>query len=122
MSQVVVNSLADDAMSKAVSVTEAKAKLSELIAWATENDDTVVIENRGKPAALIVPFSYDEALQALREKMRRQAVLARLETLAARVQAQNTDLSGTEAEVLADEITREALDKLQAAGKLTLGE
>lgn len=109
-------------MSKAVSVTEAKAKLSELVAWASENDDTVVIENRGKPAALIVPFSYDEALQALKEKKRRQAVLARLEKLANKVRAQNPDLSTDEADAVADAITRDALDNLQNTGKLSFSE
>lgn len=106
-------------MSKAVSVTEAKAKLSELVAWASENDDTVVIENRGKPAALIVPFSYDEELQALKEQKRRQALLKRLQKLAHQVQAQNRDLTMEQAEALADEITRDAIESLQEKGVVT---
>jgi len=40
-----------------ISVSEAKNKLSALLKWAVENQDEVVIESRGRPKAVILPYA-----------------------------------------------------------------
>jgi prevent-host-death family protein len=105
-------------MSRVVTSTEAKAKLSELMRWAVASGDEVIVESRGAPQVVLLPYSEYEELQKLKERARREAALDQLRALAREVQAQNEDLSEEEAGPLADEITREAIDSLTARGKV----
>lgn len=105
-------------MPKTVSVSEAKNKLSAMLQWAVENGDEVVVESRGEPKAVILPYEDYEELLALREKARRREALRQLEALAAQVQERNADLSAEEAERLADEISRETIERMVEEGKV----
>lgn len=105
-------------MPKTTSVSEAKNKLSAMMQWAIEHGDGVVIESRGQPTAVIVAFGEYEELMALREKERRREALQELEALAARVQARNADLSEEEVEQLADEISRETIQRMVDKGTI----
>lgn len=104
-------------MNRVVTATEAKAKLSELMRWAVASGDGVIVESRGAPQVVLLPYSEYEELQKLKERARREAALDQLRALAREVQAQNQDLSEEEAGRLADEITRGAIDSLAARGK-----
>ena len=105
-------------MSRTVTATEAKAKLSELMRWAVASGDGVIVESRGAPQVVLLPYSEYEELQKLKERDRRETALAQLRELAREVQAQNQDLSAADAEHLADEITREAIDRLVESGRI----
>lgn len=106
-------------MPRTISVTEAKNKLSAMLDWAIKNQDGVVVESRGRPKAVILPFSEYETYLLLREKEQRRAALRRLEELAATVQTQNQDLSPDEAEQIADEISRETIERMVEEGKVS---
>ena len=106
-------------MPKTISVSEAKNKLSAMLQWAVENQDEVIVESRGRPKAVILPYDEYEAMAALRRKARRQAALAQMQALAVRVQARNRDLSAEEAEQIADEITRETIERMTSEGKVS---
>jgi prevent-host-death family protein len=106
-------------MPKTISVSEAKNKLSAILDWAVENEDEVIIASRGRPKAVILSFDEFEAVATLREKARRQAALARMQELAAAVQASNQDLSPEAAEQLADDITRETIERMTNEGKVS---
>ena len=106
-------------MPKTISVSEAKNKLSAMLKWAVENQDEVVVESRGRPKAVILPYAEYEMFQLLREKERRQVALQRLQELAAANQALNQDLTPEEAEEIADEVTRETIERMAAKGKVT---
>ena len=43
-------------MPRTVSASEAKNELGGIMAWARENKDDVVIDNRGQPNAVLVSF------------------------------------------------------------------
>ena len=87
----------EEVMPKTVSAKEAKNRLGTVIEWVVENQDEVVIENRGKPT--VVMMSYTEYEQILRvraeqqEQARRRAALARLEQLRKQVQAEMPNMA-----------------------------
>ena len=106
-------------MPKTVSVSEAKNKLSAMLRWAVENQDEVVVESHGQPRAVIVPYAEYEMFKQLREREQRKAILERLQKLAEANQALNQDLSAEEAEDLAEEVTRETIDRMETEGKVS---
>jgi prevent-host-death family protein len=106
-------------MPKTISVSEAKNKLSAMLEWAVENRDEVVVESHGRPKAVILPYAEYEMFQRLREKERRRAALQRLQDLAAANQSLNQDLTTKEAEDLADEVTQETIQRMEADGTVT---
>ena len=105
-------------MPKTVSVSEAKNKLSAMLQWAVEQGDEIVVESRGEPKAVILPYGEYEELLLFREKTRRRAALKQLETLAGQMQARNADLSPEEAEQLAEEISQETVERMVEEGKV----
>jgi prevent-host-death family protein len=104
-------------MNRTVTATEAKARLGELMRRAVDTGNAVIVESRGRPQVVLIPYAEYQELQRLKERARREAALAQLRELAREVQAQNQDLSEDEAESVADEFTREAIDSLMAQGK-----
>ena len=109
---------ASDLMSRTISATEAKAKLSALINWAIKNRDEVIVESHGNPKAVIISYAAYEQFKEFQEQERRKELLAQLETLAAEVQKRNRDLSEEEAEQLADRFTRETIEEMVDEGKI----
>lgn len=105
-------------MPRTVSASEAKNRLGSLMQWAIKNRDEVVIESRGEPTAVIMPYREYETVTELRERDRRARALAQLEELRKRVQARNQDLTEEAATELADRVTREAVKNLVAEGKV----
>ncbi len=106
-------------MPKAVSATEAKNRLGSLLAYVAEQGDDVVVESQGKPKAVLISFAAYRQVQALREQKRRAEALERLRRLQERVSSRNQDLSEEEALALAEQISREAIDRLAARGEIT---
>lgn len=105
-------------MTKTISVSEAKNTLSAVLDWAVANDDSVVIESRGEPKAVILSYDGYEEYMALKEQERRRQALRQLEELAKRLWARNADLSDEEVEALAEEITQETFQRMIAEGKI----
>lgn len=106
-------------MPKTVSVSEAKNQLSAVLDWVVENGSEVVIESRGEPKVAILSYAEYQEFLAFREQARRREALRQLEELARRMQARNADLSAEEVEQLADELTRETLQRMEAEGKIS---
>ena len=105
-------------MPRTVSASEAKNRLGAVMAWARAHRDDVVIESRGKPAVVIMPFEQYEELQHLRDQARRQEALARLDALRERVSARNADLSDEAAAELAERAARGMFDDAAQAGRM----
>ena len=105
-------------MAKTVSVSEARDQLGSYVRWSKDNRDYVIIEVRGKAEAALIPYEELAVLQAAHEAARRRNALAKLEALAAQVNAQAADLSDEEVEALADEVTRDAIQALVDKGKI----
>ena len=105
-------------MPRTVSASEAKNRLGSIIGWVVTNDDEVIVESHGELTVVVISFDEYQKLKEMREQARRHEALARLEKLRERVQARNTDLTDEEADAIADEITRGAIDSLVKKGKV----
>ena len=106
-------------MPRSVSASEAKNKLGSIIGWVLDTQDEVIIENHGQPRVVIMSFAAYEKVQVLKEQARRQAALARLRAVRERVRNRNPDLTEAQALELADRFTREVIDEMATAGKIT---
>lgn len=108
-------------MVRTISATEAKNRLGEVMGWVRENQDEVIIESRGQPAAVIMSYEEYEKIRDLKEQQRREEIFNRLEQLREQVSARNTDIM-TEDQALeaADQFTREAVDSLVEKRKVKL--
>lgn len=105
-------------MLKTVSVSEAKNRLSAIMEWAVENPDGVIVESRGEPKVAILSYAEYQQFLVLREQARRQEAFRRLEELADIISARNADLTDEEVEELADEISRETIQRMVDQGKI----
>lgn len=105
-------------MPRIVSATEAKNAFGSLVDWATKTKEEVIVESRGQPKVAIIAFEEYQRLDELRERARREEALARLEGLRKRTIARNVDLSEEDVAELADRVTREAIRRLVAEGKV----
>ena len=105
-------------MSKTVSVSEAKNRLSAVMDWAVKNGEEVVVESRGEPKVVILAYGEYQEFVALREKERRREAFRQLEALAEKIWAQTSDLSEEEAEQLAEEISQETIERMVKEGKV----
>lgn len=105
-------------MPKTISATEAKNKLGALIGWVLEHEDEVIVESRGEPKVVIVPFSEYEEFRRLKEQARRKEAFARLEALHEKISSRNQDLTPEAGDALADRFSHEFVADLAQAGKL----
>ncbi len=106
-------------MPKTVSATYVKNKLGTVVSWVLENQDEVIVESRGEPTVVIMPFAEYERVQDLREQERLNQALARLRKLREEVRARNLDITTDEqALAVADEITRAVIDRLVETGQV----
>ena len=106
-------------MPKTVSATDAKNKFGSLVSWVVENSDEVIVENHGEPAVVLMSVDEYESYKAFRETERRKRILAELSELRDRVRSYNQDIvTDEQAEEIADEIVRDAINSLVAKGKL----
>ncbi len=105
-------------MPKTVSASEAKTQFGSIMSWTTECKDDVIVESRGRPKVVIIPYEEYQRLLTLREAARRQEALAQLERLREKVRARNEDLSEEAAASLADRFTREVVEDMAKEGRI----
>jgi prevent-host-death family protein len=106
------------AMPRMISATEAKNKLGSLFTWVQDNQDEVIIENRGEPTAVIMAYSEYEKIKNLKEQTRRQEIWERMEALRREVSARNQDLTEEQRDELAEEISQDAIKSLVKKGRI----
>lgn len=104
-------------MPRTVSAREAKNRLGSVVSWVLENQDEVIVENRGAPVVVIMPYTEYEKVQELKEEDRRRQTIDRLRRLREQVMARNQDMTAEEGDALADEIARDAVNSLIKKGK-----
>ena len=101
-----------------VSTSEAKAKLSSFVQQVVGNREEVIIENRGTPLAVLIPYSAYEQYSRWRDQNRRQRALEELQELADTIQSRNQDLSEPETDEIADRFSRDVIDEMIEDGKI----
>jgi prevent-host-death family protein len=109
-------------MPKTVSASEAKNNLGTLISWVRKDDESVIVENRGAPAAAIISIAEYEKLQVLKEKARREEALAELRKLRAELEERQKDMTEEEANALVEEISRDVMEAVIAKTQLRFEE
>ena len=107
---------------KIASVSETRQQLSSFLNLVKGRQEDVVIQNRGKAEAVLIPYADYELLQAARTKRRRQQALEELRQIALEINERNKDMSQEEVERLADEIADEVIENLVKKGKVTFQE
>lgn len=105
-------------MTKTVSSNEAKNRLGALLGYVSDEGGEVVIENRGKPRAVIISIEAYREVQALREHQRREDALAALRALRTEVRQQNQGMTEQEAQELANRFSRELTDAMVERGTI----
>lgn len=105
-------------MPKTVSVSEAKNQLSAVIDWAVDNGDEVIVESRGEPKIVMLPYRDYQEFLTFKELARRQEALRQLEDLAEQIWSQTADLGVEEAEQLAEEVSQETMQRMIKEGKV----
>lgn len=105
-------------MSKKVSVSEARKSLSSILQWIVDSSEVVTVESRGKPKVAILSYTEYQEFLAFREQARRKEALRQLQELMERMWARNADLTSDEVEQLADEISRETIQRMIDEGKI----
>jgi prevent-host-death family protein len=88
-------------MPKTVSSTKAQNNFGAVLQWAEQEQDEVIIERRGKPSAVVMPYTaYEKVIELRQEEQKRRAIEA-LREVRRQVQAQHPDLTAREAYKLA---------------------
>ncbi len=107
---------------KTASVSETRQQLSSFLNLVKGQQEDVVIQNRGRAEAVLIPYADYELLQAARTKRRRQQALEELRQIALEINERNKDMPQEEVERLADEIADEVIENLVKKGKVTFRE
>ncbi len=103
---------------KTVSALEAKNRLGSLLGYVSEQGDEVIVENRGKPRAVIMSYAAYEEVQQMRGQKQRTDALERLRRLQERAAARNQDLTEEAAIEIANRVSHELIDDLAARGEI----
>lgn len=103
---------------KSASVSETRQQLSALLNQVKKRQEDVVIQNRGRAEAVIIPYADYELLKVAREKRRRQQAIAELHQIAREIGLNNETLSDEEVDKIAKEVSDEAIETLVEQGKV----
>lgn len=103
-------------MVRTISATEAKVNFGSVTQTVIDNDEPIIVENHGQPKVAIVPVQQLARLAELEDQEKRRQWLERARALRAQVRAKNQDLTDEQAEQIADEIVRDAVDALFEKG------
>lgn len=88
-------------MPKTVSSTEAQNNFGAVLQWAEQEKDEVIIEKRGKPSAVVMPYTAYEQVIALRKEEKKRKAVEALRAVRQRVQTNTQGLTAEKAYRLA---------------------
>ena len=100
-----------------VSSRLAGGQLDDLLERVDAGDE-VILETEGRPRAALIGASVYDELTQLRQEAQRRAAGERLAALREQIVARNQDLSPEQADEIARRAVREAIESLEAEGKL----
>ena len=93
---------------KVVSATEAKNRLGSYLKAAAENGDSVVIESRNEPIAVLISYKDYQLLLRAQETLVEQEFLSRFDQVMAEQAERNRDLTPEEADYMAIHAVQES--------------
>ena len=102
-----IQTLPNNKWLKTIPATELKNKVGSVINWTIKNQDDLVVESRGVPKVVIMPYSSYQEILKFRQEARRKAALAQWQQLRKDIQTRNPDLTDEKAEAFANEFSQE---------------
>ena len=93
---------------KIISSTEAKNRLGSYLKAATQNGDSVVIESRNEPAAVLISYEEYQLLRRAQEELAEKEFLSRFDRIMAEQAERNRDLTPEEADEMAIRAVQES--------------
>jgi prevent-host-death family protein len=108
----------DFQMTVVVSASEAKNNLGSLLSRVRKNEEAIIVENRGAPAAAIISITEFDMLQEMKERARREEALATLRAIRARLDELQKDMTQEEREAMIEELSNDVMDGVLAKTKL----
>jgi len=81
-----------NATTRTVSASEAKSRFGSILAWATKNNNEVVIRVYGEPKGVVMSYEEYEKVQELREQERKRKIWEELEALRRKISARFVDV------------------------------
>ena len=101
-------------MTKTVSATEAKNTFGAILKYLETTEEEVIIENRGVPTAVVVSIDRFREIEELEERAKRQQALEDFRKLRTEIAGQNEDMSTTEAQEFAKQLSDEIMENVVA--------
>ena len=109
-------------MVRTISATEAKVNFGSVTRQVVDSDEPVIVESHGQPTVAIVPVDQLDRLQELEAQERQRIALERIRQLQIEVSARNEDLTEEQADAIADEVVRSAVNALVEKGIIRYAE
>ena len=109
-------------MVRTISATEAKVNFGSVTQQVIDDGEPVIVENHGQPRVAIVPVQQFERLAELEAQERQRIALENLERLQVEVAARNQDLTEEQANAIADDLVRTAVNALFEKGTVSYAE
>jgi prevent-host-death family protein len=97
-------------MEKTISASELKNSLGTVLREVRKDDETVVIEQRGVPAAAIISIEDLQVLREAKEEKRKQRLLEGMRQLSERLEKRQQGMSPEEADRLVEELSDAVMD------------
>jgi prevent-host-death family protein len=88
-------------MTRTVTLDEAQRNLEEMLQWAKENNEGVIVEQSGKPEGVLVSYDEYTELDRVRKQEAKRKAQAAIEAISREAAARNQDLTAEEAYRLA---------------------
>ena len=99
-------------MTRTISSSDAKSRFGEVLKWASEGQEEVVVKLYGEPTAVVISMATYQQFEEMRKQERKRRALRDLEQLRHEISAQFDELSIEERYRLAgmsEEVIRETV-------------
>ena len=106
---------------KTVTASEAKNSFGKLVAWVREENEPVIVENRGVPVAALISYEELEEFREMKWRKKAAQALEDLKQLQKEVSSRpaNRNLTEEEAWALGKRLINETLAEMEAEGKIS---
>lgn len=103
-----------------VSASEAKNSFGKLVAWVREENEPIIVENRGVPVAALISYEELEEFREMKWRKKAAQTLEDLKQLQREVSSRpaNRNLTIEQADEIASDLVSGAIDSLVAKGKV----
>lgn len=97
-------------MERTISASELKNSLGAVLREVRNDEESIIVEQRGVPAAAIISIDDLRLLRDAKEKRRREGLLDQLRQLDARLATRQKDMSSDEADRMVEELSDAVMD------------